>query len=139
MRKRLKKILLVSISTASLAFLDCKSSVKNYPVDFVDRNIALAPDKKANSLLLVVEIDESGNLRLNRIEIGTIANVSLLSEKLKAIFEDRARNSNHEREVLIDRRGEIKKEDLERLIECLKSAKASPIRVVKNNLQEKIL
>ena len=139
MRKRLKKILLISIFVPSLAFLDCKSSVKNYPVDFIDRNSAFAPDKSQKPLMLVVEIDKDGKLSLNRIETGTIADVSLLSEKLEVIFADRERKSIMEKGVVIDPRGEIKKEDLERLIESLEGAKASPIRVIKNGLEENVL
>ena len=134
MRKSLKKSLFILIFVPSLAFLDCRSSVKNYPFEFVDRNAALAPDKSQKPLLLVVEIDENGKLSLNRIETGTIADVSLLSEKLEVIFEDRERNLNIEKEVVIDPKGEIKKEDMEKLIESLVNVKASPIRVIKNGL-----
>lgn len=133
MRKQLKNTLLVSILVC-LAFSGCQSRVKTHPVDFVERNTALAVDRSRKPFLLVVEIDENGKLRLNRIETGTIADISLLSEKLEAIFEDRERNSNNEKAVVIDPRGEVKKEDVERLIESLEGVKASPIRVVKNDL-----
>jgi len=133
MQKWLKKILLVSIFVLSLAFLDCKSSVKDYPVNFVDRNTVFALDKKEKLLMLVVEIDEDGKLSLNKIETGTIADVSVLSEKLKVIFDDREKTSIKEREVVIDPQGKIKNEDMEKLIENLADAKASPIRVFKNS------
>ena len=84
--------------------------------------------------MLVVEIDEDGKLSLNKIETGTIADVSLLSEKLKAIFEDREKTSIEEREVVIDPQGKVKNEDVEKLIENLADVKASPIRVVRNSL-----
>ena len=134
MRKRSKKILLISIFILSLSFLDCKSSVKNYPVDFIDRNTILALGKKGKPLMLVIEIDEDGKLSLNKIETGTIADISLLSEKLKAIFDDREKTSIEEREVVIDPQGEIKNEDVEKLIESLAGVEASPIWVIKNNL-----
>lgn len=134
MRQRLEKILLVSIFVSSLAFFDCKSSVKNYPVNFVDRDTVFALDKNGERLILVVEIDEDGTLSLNQIETGTITDVSLLAEKLRVIFEDREKTSIKEREVVIDPQGKIKNEDLEMLIENLAGVKASPIRVIKNNL-----
>jgi hypothetical protein len=60
MRKRLTKISLVSIFVFSLSFLNCQSSVENYPVDYVDRNTLLALDKKGKPLMLVVEVGEDG-------------------------------------------------------------------------------
>ena len=139
MRKGLRKLLIASIFVSSLAFFDCKSTVKNYPIDYVDRNAAFPPDKSRKPSLLVVEIKENGKLSLNRIETGTISDVSLLSEKLEVIFADRERNSNQEKEVVIDPHGEIKKEDLKKLIESLKEVKASPIRVIRNGLHENVL
>lgn len=133
MERRLKKILLILNFVLSLAFLDCQSSVKNYPVDFVDREVVFSPDKKPKPLALVVEIEEDGKLSLNKIETGTIADVSQLSEKLKVIFDDREKTSIKQREVVIDPQGKIKNEDMEKLIENLADAKASPIRVIKNS------
>ncbi len=130
----MKKLLFVTIFVSSPAFLNCSSPAKNHPVEFVDRNAALAPDKNRKPLLLVVEIDEAGKLRLNRIETGTIDDASLLTEKLRVIFEDRANTTIEEREVIIDPRGKIKNEDVERLIESLEKVKASPIRVIKSGL-----
>lgn len=135
MQKWIKKVLLVSIFVLSLSFLGCKSPVKNYPINFVDRNAVFASDKKTKPLMLVVEIDEDGKLRLNRIETGTIADVSVLAEKLEAIFEDREKTFIEEKEVVIDPRGKIKNADVEKLIESLAQAKASPIRLIKNDLQ----
>jgi len=134
MEKRSRKILLISIFVLSLSFLDCKSSVKNYPVNYVDRNTLLAVEKEGKPLMLVVEINEGGKLSLNKIEIGTISDVSQLSEKFKVIFADREKTSIKEREVVIDPQGKIRNEDLEKLIENLADVKAAPIRVIKNNL-----
>jgi len=83
----LKKILLISIFVSSFSFLDCKSSVENYPVHFVDRNTVFSLDKRQKPLMLVVEIAEDGKLCLNKIETGTIADISHLSEKLKVILK----------------------------------------------------
>ncbi len=129
--KSLKKSLFVLILISSPAFLDCRNPAKNYPVEFVDRNAALAPDRSRKPLLVVVEIDEAGNLRLNRIETGTIADASILTEKLRVIFADRTNTSIGEREVIIDPRGKVGNKDLEQLIENLVTVKASPIRVIK--------
>lgn len=133
MGKRLKKTLLISILVFSFSFLNCKSSVKNYPVDFVDRNTLFALDRDRKPLMLVVELDEGGGLSLNKIQIGTIDDVSQLSEKLKVIFDDREKTRIEEREVVIDPQGKFKDEDVEKLIENLAEVKASPIRLIKNN------
>ncbi len=112
----------------------CKNPARKYPVDFVDRNVVFSPDKKPDPLLLVVGITEDRKLSLNKIETGTIADTTLLREKIKAIFDDRQRTGFVEKEVVIDPQGKAKTEDLEKLIECLAEAKAAPIRVVKDNL-----
>jgi biopolymer transport protein ExbD len=129
-----KKILFISIFVLSFSLLDCKSSLKDYPVDFVDRNAVFAFGKKPNPLMLIVGVDENGKLSLNKIETGTIDDTALLSEKLKAIFEDREKTSIEEREVVVDPQGKVKNEDVEKLIENLADVKASPIRVVRNSL-----
>lgn len=128
MRKRL--VLIAAIWFASFG---CQNSVKNYPIDFIDRRAVLL-NKQPNPLLLVVEIDESGRLSLNKIETGIISDLSNLSEKIEVIFEDREKAGISEREIVIDPQGNVKNEDLEKLIESLAAAKAAPIRVIKNNL-----
>jgi hypothetical protein len=90
------------------------------------------PAKKP--ILLVVGITVDGRLSLNKIETGTIADTTLLREKVGAVFDDREKNGFVEKEVVIDPHGEVETEDLEKLIECLAEAKAAPIRVVKDNL-----
>jgi len=115
-------------------FFGCQDSAKSFRVDFVERNAVFALDKKPNPLLLVVEIDENGKLSLNKIKTGTIDDVTELSKKLEAIFDDREKASISEREVMIDPQGKVKSEDLEKLIGNLADVKASPIRVIKNNL-----
>ena len=133
----MRTILLVPIVVICLSFLGCQESAKNYPVDFVDRK-AIFPIgnhiQKSNPLMLVIEIADDGKLSLNKIETGTIADTTLLSEKLKVIFDDREKASIKGREVVIDLKGKVKSEDLEKLVESLANAKASPIRVIKNNL-----
>ena len=132
-KKIVKRILLASILMFCLAFSGCQDSAKNYPVDFVDRSAVFALGKKPNPLMLVVEIDENGKLSLNKIETGTIDDITELSEKLKAIFDDRQKAGSDEREVVIDPQGKVKSRDLEKLIESLAERKAAPIRVIKNN------
>ena len=130
----MKKILFAAILAASLPFVGCKDSVKNHPVQFVDRNTAFSLDNKSNPLRLVVEINENGELRLNKIETGTIEDTTFLSEKLKTIFADREKASISEREIVIDPRGEVEEEDLEMLIESLAGANAEPILIIKSDL-----
>ncbi len=133
MRKK-SKVWLVAISLLGSSFLFCRSSLKNHPVDFVDRKVIFAVEKSSQPFLLVVEINGAGALKLNKIEMGNIENTAFLHERLKNIFADRARNSISQREIVIDRQGEIKNEDLENLIEILANAGASPIRVIKGDL-----
>ena len=130
----MKKLLLTAILAACLPFLGCKDSAKNYPVQFVDRNTAFSLDNKSNPLRLVIEINENGKLRLNKIETGTIEDTTFLSEKLKTIFADREKASISEREIVIDPRGEVEEEDLEMLIESLAGANAEPILIIKSDL-----
>ena len=131
----MKKILFVSVLGICVLSAGCRDSAKNYPVTFVDRRAALAPGKQPNPLTLVVRIDENGKLALNRIETGRIEDPSELTEKIKAVFADREKASIREREVVIDPQGDVKREDLERLVENLESVKAAPVRVIKSDLQ----
>lgn len=124
------KILLAPFFTVCLSLPGCKSPSKNYPVEPVDRNALFAFNQKPNPLMLIVSIDENRKLRLNKIETGTIADSSVLTEKLQAIFDDRERVGIDEREVIIDPQGNAGDEDLEKLIESLAVVKAAPIRLV---------
>jgi len=123
----------VPVFATCLFYGGCKDTVRNYPVDLIDRRAVLL-NKQPNPLLLVVEIDESGRLSLNKIETGTISDPDNLIEKIEVIFEDREKAGHNEREVIIDPQGNVKSEDLEKLIESLAAMKAAPIRVIKNNL-----
>ncbi len=117
-----------------LSFLGCQNSATNHSVGFVDRSAVFALNKKPNPLRLVVEISEDGRLSLNKIKTGTISDLSVLSEKVEAIFDDRQKAGTDEREVMIDPQGKVKNEDLEKLIENLAGVKAAPIRIIKNDL-----
>jgi len=83
--------------------------------------------------MLVLEIDEGGRLRLNKIETGTTRDMSLLAEKLKVIFADREKSGIDEREVLIDPKIQPETEGFEELVRTLADAKATPIRVIRND------
>lgn len=126
----MKKIRFVLIAAICIASFGCQDAAKNYPVDFIDRRTFIL-DKKPNPLLLVVEIDESGRLSLNKIRTGTIDDLTELSKKLEAVFDDREKTGLVEKEVVIDPQGEVKNEDLEKLIKSLAEAKATPIRLIK--------
>ena len=131
----MKKILFASIFIICLSLFGCRDSAKSYPVNFVDRKTVFPIEnqiRKANPLMLVVEIAEDGKLKLNNIETGTIDDTTLISQKLKAIFDDREKAAIGAREVVVDPQGKVKYEDLEKLIDNLAEVKASPIRVIKN-------
>jgi hypothetical protein len=128
-----QKKLPISIIAICLAFFSCQDSPKIIRVDFIDRNEFSMLDKQSNSLLLVVEIDENERLSLNKIETGTMSDLKVLNGILKVVFEEREKAGINEREVIIDPRGNVKNEDLKKLIESLAEVKAAPIRVIKNN------
>lgn len=110
----------------------CRDSPKIIRVDFIDRNAVSVLNKKPNYFLFV-EIDENGRLSLNKIETGTTSDLSNLIEKIELIFEDREKVGISERSIVIDPQGNVKNEDLEKLIESLASMKAAPIQVIKTN------
>lgn len=129
----MKKNFLATIFTICFVLSGCRDSPKIIRVDLIDENAVSTNKKKPNQFLLV-EIDETGRLSLNKIETGTISDPSNLSEKIEAIFEDREQAGISEREIVIDPQGNVENEDLEKLIESLAKIKAAPIRVIKNNL-----
>lgn len=127
-----KKRQFISIFVISLLLFGCKGSTKNYRVDFIDRHSAFFSDQKQKPLRLIVEIKENDKLSLNKIETGTIDDLTDLTKRIEAIFGDREKSGINEREVVIDPHG-IESEKLDKLIECLAKAEADPIRVIKDN------
>ena len=128
-----KQILLTPALLICSTFFSCTSSATNHSVEFVDRSAAFSQGVLPQSLMLVLEIDEGGRLRLNKIETGTTRDMSLLAEKLKVIFADREKSGIDEREVLIDPKIQPETEGFEELVRTLADAKASPIRVIRND------
>jgi len=59
--------------------------------------------------MLIVEIEEDGALRLNKIDTGTTRDTSLLAEKLEVIFADR------ETEGITEKGGPGRREDRPRI------------------------
>ena len=112
-------------------FNGCSDKAKSYPVSSIDRNSAFSPEKKSDPLRIIIEMREDGTLSLNKIETGTIAEPDVLSEKIKVVFDDRSKNGISEREIFIDRKGEIRNEDLNKLIKVLENLKAAPVRVIR--------
>lgn len=109
----------------------CGAPAENQPPVSIEKNAAFSPEEKSDPLRLVVEIKANGVLSLNRIETGTIADLSVLSEKIEAIFDDRENNGILQREIFIRQNGgDVENEDLEKLIKTLGNLKASPIRIV---------
>lgn len=103
---------------------------------FVDESDVLAVDSGegfVGSLSLTVEINGEGKLSLNRIDTGTIGDTTILRDKLKAIFEDRQKESVDERGIFVEMNGTVKHEDFEKLIDALRRTDAAPIRVIKGN------
>ncbi len=131
--KKVKQILLTPILLICAAFFGCTTSATNHSVEFVDRSAAFSHGISPQPLTLIVEIDEAGRLRLNKIETGTTRDMSLLAEKLEVIFADREKSGIDEREVLIDPKINVESERYEELITVLADAKASPIRVITND------
>ena len=119
--------------TICFIFYGCGGLSKSYPAFSIDKQVAFSPGKKSDPFRLVVGINENGGLRLNGIEVGTIAEPDVLYEKIKSVFDDRARNGISEKEILIQQTGAVKSEDLDRLIETLAKLKASPIRIIREN------
>ncbi|MEZ5426856.1 MAG: hypothetical protein R2747_11355 [Pyrinomonadaceae bacterium] len=128
-----KIIFFVLISVICHLLFGCRDSTKNYRVDLVNRNSVFPPDRSPDPLLLVIRVEKEGRLSLNKIETGTTADPSLLSEKLEAIFLDRQRAGVSQTEVIIEIKTEIKKEQLDGLIQTLADANASPIWIIKND------
>ena len=130
-KRVVRKIVLASITLTCFTLFGCKGAAKSYAVDLVDRGAVFAIDKEPDPLRLVVEIDEAGKLRLNKIETGTTADLTEFSEKIRVIFEDRKMARIEHYEVVIDPQGDVQHGDLEKLIRCLAEANASPIQIIK--------
>ena len=130
----MEKLLPALILVICLTVAECKSSTKTEGVELVDRRAVFAFDTQPNPLTLVIDIKEGGKLSLNKINTGTISDPAELSEKLKAIFDDRKKAGIDKTEVVIDPHGKISREDLDTLIERVANAKASPIRLIKDDL-----
>ena len=131
--KNEKRIFVAPVLLACLTLFGCKNSATTHRVQFVDRNALASHSITPQPLFLIVEIDETGRLRLNKIETGSTADTALLAEKLEAIFADREKSGIDEREVLIDSKVRPETEIFEEVVRTLVDAKASPIRVIKNN------
>lgn len=127
------KLLFAMSILICLTTVGCNSPAKSHAeVELVDRSAVFAPGIQSNPLILVIDISDGGKLSLNKIETGTISDPVELSEKLKAIFDDRKRTGIDKAEVVIDAHGEVDREDFDRLIHGLADVNASPIRVIRN-------
>ena len=88
----------------------CGSPARSSSVVFVDESDVLAVDSGegfVGSLSLTVEINGEGKLSLNRIDTGTIGDTTILRDKLKAIFEDRQKESVDERGIFVEMNGTV--------------------------------
>lgn len=112
----------------------CGRTTESSSIVFIDKSDAFELDggeRPADPLILVVAINNEGKLSLNGIETGTINDTTILTQKLKGVFEDRTKASIGERSVLVEMNGVVKHEDFEKLIRALIDADVSPIRVIK--------
>jgi hypothetical protein len=132
-QKGVKKIKVAPIVLICACVFGCGSPGPTHPIQFVDRGAVFSKSHAPRPLMLVVEMDEAGRLRLNKIETGTTADTAPLAEKLEAIFADRETSGIDEREVLIDSNTSVEAERYEELIRVLADAKASPIKVIRND------
>ena len=131
--KTFEQVLLIPVFLICVAFFGCESSAATHSIEFIDRSAALSQGISRQPLTLIVEIDDDGGLRLNKIETGTTRDMALLAEKLEVIFDDREKAGINEREVLIDPATTVGSEDFDKLVKTLADLNASPIRVIKND------
>ena len=124
--RRLRLAVAASLA-AGIGFPACDGNGQATQVVMIDRASA---KPAADALALVVGVDKSGKLTLNQIEIGTIADPTILSEKLKAIFEDRRRSSIEETEIVIELTGNVAFDDVGRLIASIRPLRPSRISVM---------
>ncbi|MGB7068608.1 MAG: hypothetical protein WBD22_03880 [Pyrinomonadaceae bacterium] len=125
----LKKLALEMIVLCGL--IGCGSNPVGNSVTFVDRS-EIYPVEQPDPLLLIVEIGYDGTLRLNKIDAGTTADISRISENLRTIFAERARVGIERRDVVIEMMGEISLEDLELVVDAVKLSGAETVKVIKN-------
>ncbi len=129
-------ILLAMIALAGSAIAPaCERWQRNRNVIFVDRSEVFREGEPVERQMLVVGISEDRKLTLNKFEIGTIAEINVLAEKLNAVFDDRRRGGANEREVIVEMKGPVRSEDLDKLVEVLESIDAVPIRIVRHDRQ----
>lgn len=129
----MKKVLPAAVLLICATCFGCKGEATNYRLQFVDRDTLSSHGLLPQPLMLIVEIEEDGALRLNKIDTGTTRDTSLLAEKLEVIFADREKAGINEREVVIDPKIKVESAGFEKLVKTLADLNASPIRVIKNN------
>ena len=110
--------------TAGIVCQSCEAGGHPTQVNVIDRAIARRPD---DPLALVVGVDTTGKLTLNQIEIGTIADPTVLNENLEAIFEDRRRSAIDQTEILIELTGQVAFDDVSALIASIRLLRPSRI------------
>lgn len=100
-------------------------------------------DLKPNPLTLVVTIDKNTKkVTLNQDPAGDVSDASALTDKLKAIFEQRSANgvvregtSEIEKTVFIKSSPSVKYGDVVRVIDAARQAEASPIGLQVDSLE----
>jgi hypothetical protein len=120
----------------SVCLLGCQPSLKSSadptdsPVIVIARRDANSAYARDDSLRLVLEVKGDGRLRLNKIDIGNISDTSELSEKLKVIFDERARDGIQNRAVFIEPLKEVDQDQIKALVDVLVQSDASQIQII---------
>lgn len=124
---------IIASEVAILSIAACSGAENAPSVKFVERSKVFGANSgsvSADPLRLIVEIDESGRLTLNRIEVGNINDPKSVTNELRLIFGDRALSRVETREVIVATKGWIDHDLLEKLIDRLRKSNAGPIVIV---------
>jgi TonB family protein len=94
-------------------------------------------DSNHDPLGLVVTVSENGKVFLNRVEEGTLSDLSALRARLELIFEQRKENNvfktgtdELEKTVIVKSSTYMNEEQLSKVVGEVKAAGASPVRVM---------
>ena len=120
-------LITVCLTPGGMILQACDTDEQPTQVSIIDRATAVFP---YNPEALIVGVDATGKLTLNRIEIGTIADPKVLTEKLEPVFKDRRRSSLGETEILIELTGQVSFDDVSALIASIRPLRPSRIIVM---------
>lgn len=97
------------------------------------RDLTVDPDPRT----LVVEIDSSRNIALNRTDMGSVAeSAENLTEKLRGVFKAREENFESEKTVFIKAPQKLDYGSVAKLIDAVKMSGAKPISLQIDDLKQ---